>query len=123
VNPQHRDGLLAVVGVAALLAGVVAAGTLRVLLDPRAIAAGVAGALALECCFLRYPDRLLGAWERRGVPVVALAALLAAGAVAVRAGPWLLGAAVWGLLVYLGLLACVLAGLGNPLAPLARPEE
>jgi DMSO reductase anchor subunit len=122
VNARHRDGLLALLGLAALLAGVAATGPLRELLAPRAVVTGVVGALALEFCFLRYPDRLLAAWERRGVPMVALATLLVAGVVAVRALPWLVSAAVWGLVVYLGLLACVLAGVGNPLAPLARRE-
>jgi hypothetical protein len=54
------------------------------------------------------------------VPAVALAGLLAGAALAVRAAPWLAGAAVWGLLTYLALLLCVLAGLGNPLSALAK---
>jgi hypothetical protein len=120
VHPRHRDGLLAVLGLSALAGVTLATAGPTALLAPGAVLAGVAGAVALELVFLRYPDRALGVWERRGVPAVALAGLLAGAALAVRAVPWLAGAAVWGLLTYLALLLCVLAGLGNPLSALAK---
>jgi hypothetical protein len=116
VHPRHRDGLLAAVGLAVLATVVVTTRGVAALFEPRAIVTGAVCAVALELPFLRDPDRALAVWERRGVPAVALVALLAAAVPAVRVAPWLLGAAVWGLLVYLGLLARVLAGLGNPLA-------
>ncbi|WP_246986335.1 hypothetical protein [Halorientalis marina] len=120
MQPRHRDGLLAVLGLVVLAALTLATAGPAALLAPVAVLAGAAGALALELVFLRYPDRALGLWERRGVPGVALVGLLAGAVLAVRAAPWLAGAAVWGLLTYLGLLACVLAGVGNPLAALAK---
>lgn len=120
MDPRHRDGLLAAAGLVALLAGAVAAEALGAVVDPLAAATGVAGAVLLEVAFLRYPDRLLAVWERRGVPLVGLLVVTAVGAVATLAVPAVLGVLVWGLATYLVLLAVVLAGLGNPLAPVAR---
>lgn len=119
MDPRHRDGVLAAGGLVALLAGAAAAGALAAVVDPLAAAAGVAGTALLEVAFLRYPDWLLAAWDRRGAPTAALVVVLALGAVAVGSIPAVLGVLVWGLATYLALLGCVLAGLGNPLAPIA----
>lgn len=123
MNPRHRDGVLAVLGLAGLVTVVTATTGPGALLDPRAVAVGVLGAVTVELAFLRYPERTLAVWERPGVPVAALAALFVSAVVAVRYVPWLVPACCWGLVVYLVLLACVLAGLGNPLAPLAGNRE
>lgn len=122
--PSHRrdaalaGGLLAVLLAAVL--GTVGAGPL---VHPLAVGGGVGAALAAEAAFLRYPATLLAAWERRGVAAASAVALgaLAAGAVAVA--PWLVGAAVWGLVTYLALLGCVLVGVGNPVAVVVEPVE
>ena len=117
VRPEHRDGLLAVGGLAGLVG--IAAATVGVgrLLDPGTAAAGVV--VAVEVVFLRVPSRALGLWERRGVPVAGAGVVLAVGLVAVRTAPRLLGVPVWGLVTYLVLLGCVLSGAGNPVAALA----
>lgn len=120
MDPRHRDGLLATAGLVALLVGSVAGDALGAVLDPLAAAAGVAGAALLEVAFLRYPDRLLTVWEHRVVPTASLLVVLVLGTVAVLTIPPVLGVLVWGLATYLGLLATALAGLGNPLAPVAR---
>jgi hypothetical protein len=114
----RRDGSLALVTLVAL----VAVGTRIVgvapFVRPLAVVTGVAGALVIEWYFLVSPALATG-WERRGVPVVgALTVLVAAATIASRA-PWLLGAAAWGLVAYLCLLGCVLAGVGNPVARLS----
>jgi len=123
VDPRSRDGLLAVAGLCVLVALAVRTGVTGRLLDPRVAVAGVAGAVLVEAVFLRYPDRALALWDRRGVPVVALLVLLAGAVLAVRIAGWLVPALVWGLLCYLALLACVLAGLGNPVATLVGTRE
>jgi hypothetical protein len=120
MHSQVRDGALAIVGLVALSTLAVVTAGRAVLVDLRAIAVGVAGAVALEALFLRYPSVLLELWERPGVAVLALVALVGCGGVAVLVAPWLVGAGVWGLLVYLAVLGCVLAGVGNPVAVLAR---
>lgn len=120
MHPRVRDGALAVAGLGALVTVAVTTDGSAVLLDLRAVAAGVTGAVALELLFLRYPSVLLEFWERPAVPVLALGAALGVGLVAVTTVPWLVGAGVWGLVVYLVLLGCVLAGVGNPVAVLAR---
>ena len=122
MDSRHRDGLLAAGGLIVLLAGVAAVDALGAVLDPRAAVAGVAGAALLEVAFLRYPERLLGLWERRGVPVAGLLVVLFAGVTTVRYAPAAVGALVWGLATYLALLGCVLAGLGNPMAPIAKGD-
>lgn len=119
VRPEHRDGLLAVGGLAGLVG--IAAATVGVgrLLDPGAAAAGVVVAVVVEVVFLRVPSRALGLWERRGVPVAGAGVVLAGGLIAVRTAPRLLGVPFWGLVTYLVLLGCVLSGAGNPVAALA----
>ncbi|MES3517398.1 MAG: hypothetical protein PPP58_07025 [Natronomonas sp.] len=115
VNPQYRDGILAVfalgitAGIAALTAGV------GPIVDPIAVATGIVGASLLEAAFLRHSEWLLSVWERRGVPIVGFCVVVSIAAGAVGYAPRLLGAIVWGLLVYLLLLGCVLTGVGNPL--------
>lgn len=120
MNSQARDGVFALVGLVALVALAVVTAGRAVLLNPRAIAVGVVGAVVVEVLFLRYPSMLLERWERRGVPALALVVVLGCGALAATVAPWLVGAGVWGLVVYLTLLGCVLAGVGNPVAVLAR---
>ena len=123
MRPEHRDGLLAVGGLAGLVG--IAAATVGVgrLLDPGAAAAGVVVAVAVEVVFLRVPSRALGLWERRGVPVAGAGVVLAAGLVAVRTAPRLLGVPVWGLVTYFVLLGCVLSGAGNPVAALVGGDS
>ena len=120
VRPEHRDGLLAIAGLLAL-AGLSAA-TVGVgrLLDPFGAVVGLAGAVTIEVAFLRYPERALALWNRRGVPVLGLSVVLVAGVVAVFLLPLLLIAAVWGLVSYLVLLGAVLAGFRNPVGVLLR---
>ena len=113
-----RDGLLAAGSLVAIIAVGVLTSGVGVFVRPLAVAAGVAGALALEALFLRYSSWLLTAWKR---PSVALAGVVALGWLAlwaIQAAPWALGAIAWGLVTYLVLLGCVLAGLGNPVAAL-----
>jgi hypothetical protein len=94
VRSEHRDGLLALIGLLGLVG--VAAATVGVerLFDPVGAAVGIVAAIAIEAAFLEYPSWLLGLRERRGVPVAAAGAVL--------------GVAVWGLVTYLVLLGCVL---------------
>ncbi|SEN39714.1 hypothetical protein SAMN05216388_100314 [Halorientalis persicus] len=113
----RRDGVLA----GGALVALIAAGTLiggDPFLDPRAPVVGVGGALAIEAAFLRYPDRLLALWARPAVALVGVGAVAGLGVLALWRVPWLLGALTWGLMTYLVLLACVLLGVGNPLAAL-----
>ncbi|QLD87569.1 hypothetical protein HWV07_00365 [Natronomonas salina] len=123
MDPRHRDGLLALAGLGVLLAGSLATVGAGPLLDPAAAAVGVAGAGLLEVAFLRYPGVLLAAWERRYVPLVGLLVVLGLGSLAVLFAPVLVGALAWGLVTYLALLACVLAGLGNPLSAVSRRSD
>ncbi|WP_227738904.1 hypothetical protein [Halorientalis pallida] len=112
-----RDGLLA----SGVLAALLVAGTLTggdPFLDPRAPVVGVGGALAVEAAFLRYPERLLALWARPAVALAGVGAVAGLGVVALWAAPWLLGALTWGLVTYVGLLTCLLLGVGNPLAAL-----
>ena len=120
VRPEHRDGLLAVGGLAGLVGIAAATVGIERLFDPGAAAAGVVGAVAVEVVFLRVPSRALGLWERRGVPVAGAGVVLAVGLVAARTAPRLLGVPVWGLVTYLVLLGCVLSGAGNPRGTAAR---
>lgn len=115
--PLLRDGLLAGGALVALLV----VGTLiggDPFFDPRAVALGVCGALAIEAAFLRYPGRLLALWARPAVALAGVGAVAGLGVLALWAAPWLLGALTWGLVTYLVLLVCILLGVGNPLAAL-----
>lgn len=123
MDPRHRDGLLAVVGLAGISAGAVRTVGPGPLLDPLAVAGGVAAALLVEAAFLRYPERLLARWERRGVPAASLLAILAVGVAGLRYAPAVVGGLLWGLATYLALLGCVLAGFGNPLSRVVRPAD
>jgi len=110
----RRDAPLALLTLLALVgAGVRLLGTTP-FVDPRAVRAGVLGALALEWGFLAAPS-LAAAWERRGVPLAAGLGVVTLALLAARAAPWLVGAAAWGLVTYLARVGCVLAGWGNPL--------
>jgi len=123
MDMYRRDALFAVVALAVLVAvGARLAGA-GVFLTPLAVTVGVAGALAIEAVFLRYPDVLLPVWERTGVAVASAVLVLVGGVVAVRYVPWLVGAAAWGLVVYLVLSALVLAGVGNPVAAVVSPRS
>jgi len=123
VQPEYRDGLLALCGLLGLTSLAVATGGAGRLLDPAGIAAGVAAAVAIEVGFLRYPERALDLWNRRAVPVLGLAVVLIGGVVAVFLVPLLLVAAVWGLLSYLMVLGIVLVGFPNPVGVLLRRVE
>ena len=90
--------------------------------DPAAIAVGVGGALLLEAVFVRYADRLLPLWNRRGVPTASLVSVVAIGILGIRRAPRVVTALVWGLLTYFGLLAVVLAGLWCPSPSDVEPE-
>ena len=114
----RRDGLLAASALVTLIAAGTLIGGVAPFLDPRAIVVGVGGALAIETAFLRYPERLLGLWARPTVALAGVGAVAGLGLLALWAAPWLLGALTWGLVTYVGLLACVLLGVGNPLAAL-----
>ncbi|SDF29158.1 hypothetical protein [Halorientalis regularis] len=116
--PLSRDGLLAGGALTALLVVGTLTGDGGLVLDPRAVVVGVGGALAVEAAFLRYPERLLGLWARPAVALAGVGAVAGLGVLALWAARWLLGALIWGLGTYLGLLACVLLGVGNPLAVL-----
>ena len=123
MHPQVRDGLLATAGLLGLVAVAVRTAGVDILLAPQAIGSGVVGAVAVEAAFLRYPEILLARWEQRGVPLLALVAVFAGGLLAATVTPWLLAVPVWGLVVYLLLVGCVLVGVGNPVAVLARAEK
>jgi hypothetical protein len=123
VHSQYRDGLLALGGLLGLAGMSMATVGVDRLFDPIGVGAGIAVAVVVEAVFLRYPSRALGLWERRGVPILGFCTVLAAGVVAVRTAPWLLAVPVWGLIAYLGLLCCVLLGVGNPVSVLLRGTE
>lgn len=121
MDPRHRDGLLALATLAALLAVSVWAGLAVDPLDPAPAVAGTLGALALEVVFLRYPDRTRALWARSAVRGPSVLLVVGGALVAARtgAGPFVVAALAWGLVAYLVLLAAVLAGIRNPLSPLA----
>jgi hypothetical protein len=118
VATHRRDALLAVAALVGLATAAATTVGLRALLHPAAVAVGVVGAVAVEWLFLAYPGPLLSVWERPAVALAGTVAVAIAGLLALARAPWLLGALCWGLLVYLLLLACVLAGAGNPVAAL-----
>lgn len=89
---------------------------------PRAVVLGVGGALLVESAFLRYPERLLALWELPGVAPLAAGAVVALGVAAATTAPWILAALCWGLGTYFGLLACLLAGFGNPVGVVLDDE-
>ena len=120
MDARHRDGVLAVCALLAVLTVTTVTGRTSAALHPGAVVGGVGGAVGLELAFLRYPDRLLTLWDRPGVAVTAAAAVLVAGVLAAFTLRWLPWVLVWGLLTYLAVLGCLLAGVGNPLASLAR---
>jgi hypothetical protein len=115
-----RDGrlaLLALVGLGELLRRRRETGALRSL--PTALL-GVVGAIAIEAAMLRYPEATRAVWERPAVQAGSLLGLLAGGRTLVRHhGAWTAAACWWGLIAYLGMLACVLAGRNNPVSVLA----
>jgi hypothetical protein len=121
IADHRRDGALAVAALSTLLAALVLTDRAAALARPAAVAAGVAGAVALELLFLRAP-RVAAAWERPAVWAGGTLATLLGGAAALSVGGWVAVAALcWGLVAYLALLGAVVAGWGNPLAALARP--
>lgn len=111
----RRDGSLALVTLAVLVAVGTRVVGVAPFVRPLAVVTGVAGALVIEWCFLVSPALATG-WERRGVPVAGALSVLVVAVVLVPRTPWLLGAAAWGLVAYLCLLGCVLVGVGNPVA-------
>ena len=123
MDPRHRDGLLAAVGLVVLLVASRVTGDRRSHRDPAAIAVGVGGALLLEATFVRYAARLLPLWNRRGVPTASLLAVLSVGILGGRRAPRVAMALVWGLLTYLALLAVVLAGLWRPPASATETDQ
>jgi hypothetical protein len=123
VNPEYRDGLLALAGLTGLTGLTVATVGVSPLFDPSGIVAGVTVAVLVEAVFLQYPEWALDIWERPGVPVVGLCTVLAAGVVGVWLAPRLLVVPVWGLVTYLVLLGCVLVGVRNPVGALLQNEE
>jgi len=112
------DGSLALACLAGLLGLLPRSGDADALGDPVAALAGVGTALLVEAAFLRSPERLLDWWRRPPVAVGSAGCLVGAAAVA-RRTPRLLAVGAWGLVAYLVLLACTLAGR-NPLAAIAR---
>jgi hypothetical protein len=114
-----RDGALAVVALAGLSGVLRERGETSALRSPRAAVLGVVGAVAIEAAMLRYPEVTRAVWEYRGVQAGSLVGLLACGGVlARRYGAWAAAACWWGLVAYLGMLACVLAGRENPVSAL-----
>jgi hypothetical protein len=111
----RRDGALACLTLVALVGVGVRAVGVDPFVRPLAVGIGVAGALVIEWAFLASPTLATG-WERRGVPLASAATVLGAAVVLAPRVPWLVGAAAWGLVTYGGLLGCVLAGWGNPVA-------
>ncbi|WP_436903378.1 hypothetical protein [Halovenus halobia] len=123
MHPQLRDAILAVAGLLGLAVLAVRTGGVGLLLAPSAIVSGVVGAVVVEVLFLRYPSMLLVRWEQPGVAILVFVVVLVGGFLAAIVAPWLLAVPVWGLVVYLVLLGCVLAGAGNPVAVLARTNR
>jgi len=121
VRPVHRDGLLATIGLGCLLGLTAVAGDPNWLVRPVGVIAGIVTAVALEVLFVRYPH-MIALWERRGIPLLSLCALVAAGVIATRIAPWLIAVPVWGLVTYLVLLGCVLLGVENPVSILLRSQ-
>ena len=123
MHPQHRDGALALCGLCGLVVLAVSTADIEILFAPLGLVVGIVVAVAVEILFLRYPSRAMGVWERRAVPLVALCLVFAAAVIAVQYVPWLLAVALWGLLMYLVLLGCVLLGVENPVSMLLRAVE
>lgn len=123
MQPQYRDGLLALAGLCGLTGLATATVGIGRLVDPLGIVAGIVAAVAVEVVFLRYPSSAMSVWERRWVPIAGLLLVLVGGVAAVRFVPRLLTVAVWGLLSYLVLLGCVLVGIENPVSVLVRSVE
>lgn len=115
-----RDGALALVALVGLGGVLRRRGEASALHSIPAALLGVVGAVAIEAVMLRYPETTRTVWEHPSVQAGSLLGLLAGGrALARRYGPWTVAACWWGLVAYLGMLACVLAGRENPVAPLA----
>jgi hypothetical protein len=114
-----RDGALALVALAGLGGVLRQRGQASALRSPPTAILGVVGAVAIEAAMLRYPEATRAVWERRSVQAVSLVGLLGFGrALARRYGSWTAAACWWGLVAYLGMLACVLAGRENPVSAL-----
>jgi hypothetical protein len=122
VQPQYRDGLLALTGVAGLVGLVGITGRLGVLVRPIGVGGGILAAVGLEILFVRYPSRAMAIWNRQPVPLLALCVLLVGAIVAFWFAPWLVAVPVWGLCTYLFLLSSVLLGIDNPVAVLFGTE-
>jgi cobalamin biosynthesis protein CobD/CbiB len=112
---------LATIGLGCFLGLTAVAGDPNWLVHPVGVVAGIVTAVALEALFVRYP-RTIALWERRGIPLLSLCALVAAGVIATRIAPWLIAVPVWGLVTYLVLLGCVLLGVENPVSILLRSQ-
>lgn len=113
VDPRHRDGLLATIVLAGLLAGGRLLGYRpRRVLRPAGLLAGAIGAITIEGLLAIYPDRARELWSRRELRSGGSIATLGGGLVlAVAFGPIVLSLLVGGLLGYLLLLAGVLVGV------------
>lgn len=113
VNPRHRDGILALVVTACLLAVAASTGLgVTTLFRPTALVVGGLGALALELVMARFPERSRTLWARRSVRVASMLLVVAGGTLlATTAGGWVLTALLGGLTTYFVLLVLVLSGV------------
>ncbi|ESP87630.1 hypothetical protein [Candidatus Halobonum tyrrellensis] len=116
VDPRERDGLLAAGATAALIAFARARDyPLDRVASPRPLAAGAAGALALELAMALAPDRARALWGRRSVRWTGTLLVAAGGpALALLAGPAVVAALLGGLVAYFCLLAGVQWGVVPP---------
>jgi hypothetical protein len=114
-----RDGLLACLALAGLDGYLRRVGERDSVRSPIAALVGVLGAVVVEAAMLRYPETTRAVWERPAVQAGSLVGVLVGSrALARHCGSWTVAACWWGLLAYLGMLACVLADRENPVAAL-----
>lgn len=113
----YRDGVLAVATCTVLVAVSLRSGVGRdALVEPLPAAVGCVGMVVLEVGLLRVPDLTRRVWERPAVQAGSVLGVVLVGWVAASTGAaWLLGAFVWGLFAYVGLVGIVLALGRNPL--------
>jgi hypothetical protein len=114
-----RDGGLALLALAGLRCHLNRTGQTRALRSPVAALVGTGGAVLIEATMLRYPEATRAGWERPETRAGSLVGLWLVGrTLAEQNGALAVAACCWGLVAYLGLLACVLVGRANPVSRL-----
>jgi hypothetical protein len=111
VRPRHRDGLLALLATAGLVAVAWWGRRLRTLTRPFPFVAGAAGAVALELLMAWYPERSAALWAKWWVQALSTVGVVLLALAAAFLAPWVLAVLFGGLIAYFVLLGLVLTGL------------